>query len=228
MKFRPLPVLTVFAAVSLAILLWLGNWQWERYSEKMAREVAGPQAWEQAYISDQWPMPFKVRTVLNGKPVWKIIVPIQAANDGARYAVIELVEGNDPPALKPLENYPLVGQTVEGIYSKPQGPGRFTIDPDVDALTWYAFDASQLSAVFNLPPAADRPLFEPAKLKYTNANGMAKSIRNPYADFHQGDPLPPQRHFGYAITWWGLAIALFVMYFVFHHTQGRLRFRKTS
>jgi surfeit locus 1 family protein len=37
--------------------------------------------------------------------------------------------------------------------------------------------------------------------------------------------LPPQRHFGYAITWWGLAIALIGVYLAFHYQKGRLRFR---
>jgi len=75
---------------------------------------------------------------------------------------------------------------------------------------------------------ADKPLFEPVKLKFTNDNGIASLVENPYAEFYQGDTLPPQRHFGYAITWWGLAIALGVIYAVFHHSQGRLRFRKSA
>lgn len=228
MFFKPLPVLTVFSAVSLGILILLGNWQWDRYAEKIARDADGPIAWQSAEISDDFPTPFQVRTVLEGKPVWKVILPISTVGEETRYAVIELVESVDPPALKSVDAYPIVGQTVEGIYTNPRGPGAFTIAPDVDAMTWYAFDPDELASVLGLPPAASDPLFEPVRLKYTDANGNAQLMRNPYADFYQGDPLPPQRHFGYAITWWGLAIALLVMYFVFHHSQGRLRFRKAS
>ena len=228
MIFRPLPVLTVCSAVSLVILMWLGNWQYGRYAEKIAREAAGPVPWETAYISPEMPTPFSIRTVLDGKPVWKIVLPIETASDATRYAVIELVEGNDPPTFKPIEDYPLVGQTVEGIFTSPLGPGNFTLAPNMEARAWYAFDGEAFSELLGVPPAAEVPLFEPVELKYTDTRGIARLIRNPYADFYQGDPLPPQRHFGYAITWWGLAIALFVMYLVFHHSQGRLRFRKAS
>lgn len=226
MTFKPLPILTAFTAVSLAILIWLGNWQWERYSQKIARADAGPVDWDRTKISSEFDAPFRVRTVMFGNPVWKIILPIQIDSGGVRYAVVELVESEDPPALKEIEDYPIVGQSVEGIYTSPKGPGAFTISSDPQARTWYAFDAEELSATFGYPPAAERPLFEPVELKYIDASGMARLVRNPYADFYQGDTLPPQRHFGYAITWWGLAIALFVIYAVFHHSQGRLRFRK--
>ena len=228
MMFRPLPVLSLFTAISLVILILLGNWQWERYSQKIDRQNAGPVSWESAAISSDFPTPFKVRTVLNGKPVWKIILPIRIDGGATSYSVIELIEGNDPPALMAPESYPIVGQTVEGIYTKPIGPSTFTIDPDVEARTWFAFDEPHISEVSGYPPPADKRLFEPVKLKYTDANGLARLMRNPFADYYQGDSLPPQRHFGYAITWWGLAIALFVIYLVFHQSQGRLRFRKSS
>jgi len=228
MIFKPLPILTVFTAVSLAILLWLGNWQWDRYSQKIDRANAGPVDWDSAEIVADYPTPFRVRTVMFGNPVWKIVLPIRIDAGAASYAVIELVEGQDPPALMAPDNYPIVGQTVEGIYTSPKGPGAFTIASDPEGRTWYAFDGAELSDTFGYPLPAEKPLFEPVELKYTDANGIARLIRNPYADYFQGDTLPPQRHFGYAITWWGLAIALIVIYAVFHHSQGRLRFRKSA
>lgn len=228
MTFKPLPILTAFTAVSLAILLLLGNWQWVRYSEKLAREAAGPPVWDKVFISPEIGETFQVRTVINGKPVWKVILPISMENEETQYAVIELIEDTDPPALRPLAEQPLIGETVEGIFTSPGGANAFTIEPNIAARTWYAFDTEALSAAYAYPPAAKEPLFEPVYLKYTDDEGIAQRLRNPYADYFQGDSLPPQRHFGYAITWWGLAIALFVIYFVFHHSQGRLRFRNSQ
>jgi surfeit locus 1 family protein len=49
---------------------------------------------------------------------------------------------------------------------------------------------------------------------------------NPYAFAKPLDPLPPERHFGYALTWWGMAIGLLGVYLALHHSKGRLRFRK--
>src|SRR5262249_16073729 len=37
---------------------------------------------------------------------------------------------------------------------------------------------------------------------------------------------PPSGHIGYAVTWFGMAIAFVVIYALFHARAGRLRFRK--
>ena len=43
MTFKPYPVLTLFTAVSVVILIMFGNWQWSRYHEKMALVDAAPE-----------------------------------------------------------------------------------------------------------------------------------------------------------------------------------------
>ena len=35
MSFRPYPVMTVLTLISLGILIWLGNWQYGRFIQKM-------------------------------------------------------------------------------------------------------------------------------------------------------------------------------------------------
>ena len=65
-------------------------------------------------------------------------------------------------------------------------------------------------------------VFEPEVIRFVSESGPYL-IDNPYARLD--DELPPQRHFGYAITWWGLAMALIGVYPAFHHQKGRLRFR---
>jgi surfeit locus 1 family protein len=37
---------------------------------------------------------------------------------------------------------------------------------------------------------------------------------------------PPVTHYGYAVTWFGMAIAFLVIYAAFHARAGRLRFGK--
>jgi cytochrome oxidase assembly protein ShyY1 len=39
---------------------------------------------------------------------------------------------------------------------------------------------------------------------------------------------PPATHYGYAITWFGMAIVFVVIYAVFHARAGRLRFGKRA
>ena len=43
MRFRPLPILTLFALFSIALLVSLGNWQWQRYQQKLTAREAGIQ-----------------------------------------------------------------------------------------------------------------------------------------------------------------------------------------
>jgi surfeit locus 1 family protein len=57
---------------------------------------------------------------------------------------------------------------------------------------------------------------------YVGEDGRA--IANPFARMADADPLPPERHLGYAITWWGLAATLACIYFFYHASIGRLRF----
>ena len=228
MMYRPLPVLSLFTVISLVILVLLGNWQWDRYSKKIARETDGAPEWDRVQLDVGERSTIAVRTVMFGKPVWKIIAPIASPDSDAHFAVLELLESNDPPARMPAKDSPIAGLTVEGIFTSPRGRNSFSLQSDPDSGIWYAFEYANIAETYDISAEASAPLFEPVELKFTDARGMARLVRNPYADFYQGDTLPPQRHFGYAITWWGLAIALFVIYAVFHHSQGRLRFRKPS
>ena len=41
-RFRPLLLMTVFTVASLALLISLGRWQWERYDAKRAAAAAPP------------------------------------------------------------------------------------------------------------------------------------------------------------------------------------------
>jgi cytochrome oxidase assembly protein ShyY1 len=57
---------------------------------------------------------------------------------------------------------------------------------------------------------------------YVGADGRA--VANPFALAPGADPLPPERHLGYALTWYGLAVVLLAVYFAFHVSVGRLVF----
>ena len=39
---------------------------------------------------------------------------------------------------------------------------------------------------------------------------------------------PPETHIGYAVTWFGMAIAFAVIYGLMHKRAGRLRFRRAQ
>ena len=91
---------------------------------------------------------------------------------------------------------------------------------------FYVLDPATYASLLPTELAARvRPdVFEPEVIRFVSENGPYL-IDNPYARLRLDDELPPQRHFGYAITWWGLAIALIGVYLAFHYQKGRLRFR---
>ena len=57
---------------------------------------------------------------------------------------------------------------------------------------------------------------------YVGADGRA--VANPFALAPGADVLPPARHLGYAITWYGLAVVLIAIYFAYHASVGRFGF----
>ena len=70
-------------------------------------------------------------------------------------------------------------------------------------------------------------MFEPETLIRTD-NLTSAPAANPLLIPGDSERLPPERHFGYAITWWGLAMALAGVYLAFHYQRGRLRFRRET
>ena len=97
-------------------------------------------------------------------------------------------------------------------------------DPEKDI--WYRLDPAALSAKFGYEETPR--VAEPVMMSVRNAADMNQVRRtlNPYAFAKPVDPLPAERHFGYALTWWGMALGLLGVYVALHHSRGRLRFKK--
>lgn len=225
MRFRPYPVLTVLTAMSLGILIWLGNWQYGRFSEKMSLDESEPEwiSLEGRVVPGSEAM---VYAYADGNASWRRVV---AVDDGVHvfFTTIELLYQVEPPT--PCQG-PQCGAglkfAAEGLYKQPGTGNMFSGTPDPARGVYYAFRPNILSALLPADEAArtSQNVFEPQTLRLTE-NGRSRAGRNPFARLRMDDALPPQRHFGYAITWWGLAIALLAVYLAFHHQKGRLKFR---
>jgi surfeit locus 1 family protein len=219
MLFRPLPVLTVFTVVSLAILILLGNWQWGRYAAKTGARDAPPPATIVLEGRAEPAKALRLYTVIDARSGWRIAVPVQV---GTRTVLLAdtFVDGVQPPALD--MQAPAREVAVEGRLILPQ-PNAFAARNQADENRWYEMDAEAMQAalaVRQLEPA----LFEPVELTYVSPSGARRQIANPFAAAVPGDSLPPERHVGYALTWWGLGLALLGVYVAFHMRAGRLRF----
>lgn len=225
MTFKPYPVLTLLTAVSVMILIMFGNWQWRRYEEKMALAGAEP---EWATVSGTL-LPGTVRQVYSlagGSAAWRDVVLVET-DEGAAFVAQTLHYGMDAPAPTLISEPQFF--SARGIWHEAGQRNTFSTKDDPEAGLFYAFDPVTLAA--SLPEAlAENVLprvFEPETLLRTDG-AAPQPVVNPFAQPQENERLPPERHFGYALTWWGLAIGLIGVYLALHHQRGRLRFRGTS
>ena len=225
MTFRPLPVMTFCVLVSLVILTLLGNWQWQRYSQKL--EIATTEiAWESLFGSVVDEQVFFVSTVVNGRSAWKHVAVLEDSERGdivlATHFLSFQVNAPETIALQKGREFDF----EDGIFYTPSKANVFT--PDAVGDSYFSYDVEAMRA--RLPAVLQDRLrtvvFEPRLINVRDDVGDEGEIENPAADPVLADPLPPERHLGYALTWWGIAIVLFVIYLVYHVSAGRLRFGK--
>lgn len=231
---------SLLTLLGLAILIGLGTWQLGRKVEKdaliaqlEALSQAAPVMLDEAlarwHEGDAEYLRVKVRGVLDHRKERYLYEPHQRYGAGYDVFVPLLVEGDDrylwvnigyvPEQLKDPSSRPAGAGDEEvdltGIVRLSAKPGTFTPDNDVARNQWYwrdlegmhasAFDPGQADLIpFFLeaePGASDRSAGEwpkPGASKVTIVN----------------------RHFEYALTWYGLALTLIGVYVAF--AVGRL------
>jgi len=220
LRFRPLPLLTVFTVLALALLIALGNWQMRRMAWKEDMIAQFDARGQAASLSEalctmgaaafspsiRMPAPllgeelrlYALREVPGHVRIGALRVP--ACNgEGERYLLIEsgfeAVRGGQVTRPRSWRLEPL-----------PE-PGFFTPGNDPDTNEWYGFDRIEMAIALNVP---------------------ADSVLDVWARADDGRPAsleqtPPAKHLGYALTWYGLALALVAVYLALHLASGRLR-----
>ena len=232
--FRPMPILSVLTLISLAILIMLGNWQYERYTGKMqarnapVSDIADRQV-EVVVDATNAGKAQLVYGTLDGEPVWRRYVPGRIAGDGRLVLVVwDATGGPTPVALAISEvdaDFTRTGRLVPTDVSR----GRFAPRDNPSENQWYTLDPPAMAANLGYSEAP-AGVVETELITVRNSENLsqARQTRNTYVSQDAADPLPPERHIGYALTWWGMAIGLLVVYLALHHSQGRLRFRSSS
>jgi len=225
-RFRPLPLLTVFSIASLALLVWLGSWQMQRMAWKAERiaawEVRGEAvSFRQALCEPQdgaFSPPVTGPVPLTGETL-----RLYTMRDTAGWMRLALMRA---PACEPAAppRYLLVEVAFETFGSEEQRPvsrwrietppaaGLFTPGNDPDTNQWYSHDLTAMSAALDVAPEAVLSVWARAD------TGMPASLSQ----------TPPAKHFGYALTWFGLALALIGVYLALHVSRGRLQITKPS
>jgi surfeit locus 1 family protein len=138
---------------------------------------------------------------------------------GERIVFVDVgyIAGAEPPDWRTARSAPALAgaRGVSGITMKPRPPGPFAAPGKADQRIWYAVDLPAMAAAAGL--ADVEPYY--VAMPYVGPTGAAEP--NPFVGVR--DPLPAERHLGYAITWWGLAATLVGVYLAFHARQGRFK-----
>lgn len=220
-RFRPLPVMSLLAIAALAILITLGRWQWQRWEEKTALADA-PVA--EMTIASYHPIEGAIQFVHGFRSDtreqgWRVFTPVQFGEtfvfvDADFIAQVEMRPPNPAEVRVPAQLR--MGGSITGASIRPAPPAPFTLAPRPLERLWFGVDLQAMGRNAGLENVADYYV----AAAYVGADGRTQP--NPFARAPGADDLPPARHLGYALTWYGLAAVLLAIYFAFHVSTGRL------
>jgi len=239
MHFRPLPGITIAAAILLAFLIGLGVWQLQRLQWKLAlidqvnnnltapplpldRILAlGPDAqYHRVALAgrfDNTKEAFIYGIGVEGAPVFHDVVPF-TTDDGRALLIDRGIVPRDlrDPATRPRGI--VSGETrIVGVWRAPDTGGTFTPPPDLKSRIWFDRDTAAIAK--NL----DVKLSQPALIE-------ADATPNPGGWPRGGQTVVTFRneHLQYAITWFLMAAGLLAVYIAYHVSVGRLTIGKKS
>lgn len=225
MYFRPFPILTIIAIPALAALIALGVWQSQRAGWK-----AGLIA-EFAEAAKVTPLPPEEALCARTPEVGAVVAPPQANGPTLR------VFGHDTAGAAGWRLFQTAQLTCGAVLTQTGfealaigGPGGVMPEgpkTTIDRFLVEAWPAKPMMAAENAPDRNEWHWFD-APLMATTLSAAplnAAFILVPLS----GTPdfltrTPPESHIGYAVTWFGMAIAFALIYAVFHARAGRLRF----
>lgn len=223
-RFSPLPLMSLLSIAAFAVLIVLGRWQWEKYDEKTA---AAEEPVAEMTIASYQPIESGIQFVHGVRADtreqgWRVFAPVQEG-DTVVFVDSDFIAFNagDPPPDPDEVRFPAslrLGSPVTGASITPEPPAPLTLSPRPLQRLWFAVDLPAMGRRAGLDNVADYY----AASAYVGADGRATP--NPFALAPGADELPPARHLGYAITWYGLAAVLLAIYFAYHVSVGRLAF----
>ncbi len=228
---RPgLALVTVFALAGIAVLVGLGSWQLQRLAWKEAlverissRLKQAPTAFDEALKRpDADFLRVKISgTYDHGKALyfyalkkgelgWRVLTPLQPESGAPLLIDRGFVPDPQRPVVGPGAQGPV--EVVGALRFDYLPKETFTPENDVSANAWYWFDVAALrkaTGLANLAPIIVQLDTPDHQGKWPAATALSPNL--------------PNKHFGYALTWFGLAITLLGVYIAFVVQERRKR-----
>ena len=210
-RLRTLLVPATVSAIMFAILISLGVWQLHRREWKAAilADIDRAEAAPPAPLGPN-PLPFtkvSVSGTLRTDVFALYGIDIHFDKQGAR--LIQVLERPGQDALlvdrgwvpEGMTQFPPHPQPFAGYIRLPDTPGPFTPGDDIPARHFYTLDPAKIGAALGLPHVAPYTLVE-----LGTGDGIPQAA--------SALPRPPNDHLNYALTWFGLALSLVVVFLV--------------
>ena len=237
MKFRPFLWLTIVTLPAFLVLISLGSWQLQRLQWKndiisnfearsAAEAIAIPEAnaeldglefsslaLEGEYLHDK--ETFLTGRTYEGNAGFHVVTPF-LLDDGRTILINRgwVSEDYRDPAKRAFSQ--IDGKTsVAGILRRPGVRGYFVPENEPENGFWFTLVPSQINQHLDLGDAAIDQF-------YADAVRTSDVVTLPIAAKTKLNLR--NAHLSYAMTWYGIAIALVGVYLAFHYQAGRLKF----
>lgn len=243
MYFRPMPVLTIVTAICIAILLWLGTWQYNRLQWKtdLIAEVdaasqaapftslaqieraaanAEPLEFRRVRLSvdvaenDQ---PFMIYRAADRQIKWR---PFSLISDKSGAAPVYFTGQLVSDGEKADYNQPRVEDTeIAGYVRRPAKLTRLARRSNVIDNRYFGFN----------PVPEKRDWAEEAISGKANVAYFIEidhALGDAPAELPEKTPELRNNHFDYMMTWYSFALILLVIYIIMHRRAGRLKIGK--
>ena len=237
MKFRPFPWLTIVTLPALLVLIGLGSWQLQRLQWKndlissfearsRADAIAIPGVNDELddlefrSLALDGVFQHDMETFLTGRTYegnagFHVVTPLLL--DDGRIILVNrgwVSEDYRDPAKRAFSQ--IHGKTsVSGILRRPGVKGYFVPENEPANGFWFTLVPSQINRHLGLGDAAIDQF-------YADALRTSDVVTLPIAAKTKLNLR--NAHLSYAITWYGIALALIGVYLAFHYQAGRLQF----
>jgi surfeit locus 1 family protein len=236
-QFRPLFWLTLFALPAFAVLLTLGTWQLQRmqwkndlitaFEARSAAPPIGPPAADSLTAESEFirlalrgTFQHEQETYLTGRTYegnagFHVVTPFKLV-DGRTVLVNRGWVAEAYRDRSTREFSLIAGEvSVDAILRLPGEKGYFVPENDPDNGFWFTLVPSQIIGHVGVPAPA-------ISSYYADSLRTSEVVTLPIGA--KTELNLRNAHLSYAMTWYGIALALVGVYTVFHYQAGRLRF----